>query len=163
MNNVLALDLSYSNTGWAACSDGVIECGKQAFGLWWLKPAGKRIVCNAGTRFYWFERWLYEIIDTQNPSLIIVERAHLRGWEPTQCGVGLGTRVEQACATRGIVFESLHSGTLKKYATGNGNAKKPQMQAAAKARYNFYHPEEDEGGDIADALHLLAYAMEKNK
>lgn len=163
MYNVLALDLSFSCTGWAAISDGVIESGTQSF-----EPPRRPRGCKKpkplpALRFARFGAWLCEMIEVQRPALIIVERAHHNGWAATQCGVGLGTRVEEVCAVRGIVFEAVHSGTLKKYATGNGNAKKSEMIEAARKRWDFYTGENDEGGDESDASMLLALAMERDE
>ncbi|MER8646766.1 MULTISPECIES: hypothetical protein [unclassified Mesorhizobium] len=46
---------------------------------------------------------------------------------------------------------------LKVHATGKGNAKKPEMQAAARARW-----EKDLSEDEADAAWATAYAMNSN-
>ena len=50
-----------------------------------------------------------------------------------------------------------HIGTLKKFATGRGNAQKHEMVAAAKSEWPHLDICDD---NIADALHLLNYGRE---
>lgn len=57
----------------------------------------------------------------------------------------------------GLPWTFVHLATVKKHATGKGNAKKPDMQAAAKARWGMDLPE-----DEADAAHIAACAMDGN-
>lgn len=61
------------------------------------------------------------------------------------------------CERLGLPWYPLNLMTSKKHATGKGNAKKPDMQAAAKARWGV-----DLGEDEADAAHAEAYALDHN-
>lgn len=59
------------------------------------------------------------------------------------------------CEHHRIPYIGVEVKTLKSYATGNGNAKKPEMIAAAKAL--GFDPSND---NEADALHLLRYGAD---
>jgi Holliday junction resolvasome RuvABC endonuclease subunit len=59
------------------------------------------------------------------------------------------------CERTGLPWSLVHLTKLKKHATSKGNAKKPEMQAAAKARWG-----KDLGEDEADAAWAGAYAMD---
>jgi hypothetical protein len=61
------------------------------------------------------------------------------------------------CAGAKLQHTAVHTGSLKKYATGHGNASKGDMMAAAAIRYEGIAVGSD---DEADALMLLAYAEE---
>lgn len=52
-------------------------------------------------------------------------------------------------------WELVHLSSIKKHATGKGNAKKPDMQAAAKERWGV-----DLSEDEADAAWIAAYALD---
>jgi Holliday junction resolvasome RuvABC endonuclease subunit len=62
-----------------------------------------------------------------------------------------------ACELAGLPWSTIHLARLKIAATGKGNAKKPQMQAAAKARWG-----KDLGEDEADAAWAGAYALDNS-
>ena len=55
-----------------------------------------------------------------------------------------------------ILYMSVHSMTLKKHATGRGNASKDDMVIAAERAYGKVQDDNQ-----ADALHVLAWAREK--
>jgi Holliday junction resolvasome RuvABC endonuclease subunit len=104
------------------------------------------------------QRGLVRLLDEHRPDAVFYEQAHHRGGAATELCVGFVTRVQELCAERGVEYQSVHSGTLKKHATGRGNAKKPEMIAAAEARWPGQKIEDD---NQADALCLLAFAMEE--
>jgi hypothetical protein len=56
---------------------------------------------------------------------------------------------------RGVPYEGVPVGTIKRHATGKGNAPKQAMIAAARAR--GYSPEDD---NEADAIAILHWALE---
>ncbi len=62
-----------------------------------------------------------------------------------------------ACELEGLPWTTAHLAKLKIHATGKGNAKKPDMQAAAKARWGAELKE-----DEADAAWAGAYALDNN-
>jgi Holliday junction resolvasome RuvABC endonuclease subunit len=60
-----------------------------------------------------------------------------------------------ACEQEGLPWSTAHLAKLKIHATGKGNAKKPNMQAAAKVRWGI-----DLGEDEADAAWAGAFALD---
>ena len=145
---ILAID-SGTKTGWAV-NNGSIISGVQDFSL----KRGE----SPGMRFLKFQSWLKDMIKLTKPNMIIYERAHHRGGAPTEVGVGLTTIIQTICAEANIEHVALHSGTLKKYATGKGNAsKEDMMQAARDLAWEF------KTDDQCDALWLLDYAIENYK
>jgi len=146
---ILALDLGIS-TGWAALLDGgAVESGTQVHDL--------RRGESRGMRYLRFRAWLGGVLDQVRPDVVAFEQAHHRGGPATEIGVGLSTRVMESCAERGIEYTSVHTGTLKKHATGKGSANKDAMVQAARDRWHIV-PETD---DQADALCVLAWAMDE--
>ena len=57
--------------------------------------------------------------------------------------------------TRGVPYQGVPVGTIKKHATGKGNASKAMMIEAAQAR--GYRPVDD---NEADAIAILHWALE---
>ena len=111
---------------------------------------------SPGMRFLKFRGWLATMLKLiPELDVIIYEQAHHRGGAATACGVGMVTVVLEFAAQHGIETMSVHSGTLKKYATGKGNAGKPEMIAEAIRR--GYKPVDD---NEADAILMLEYAKE---
>ena len=146
---VLALDMATS-TGWALHVPGrPVTSGTQRFDL-------SRGETN-GMRFLRFARWLRELGADLGPGDVIAfERAHHRGGPATEVGVGLMAHMMSVAAERGCETLPIHTATLKKHATGAGNAGKDLMVAAADKRWGR-RPETD---DEADALCVLAWALE---
>ncbi len=60
-----------------------------------------------------------------------------------------------ACELAGLPWSKIHLSKLKIHATGKGNAKKPEMQAAARARWGV-----DLKEDEADAAWAGAFALD---
>ena len=140
---VLALDLG-TRTGWALAEHGRVESGVQVFDV--------RRGESPGMRYLRFNRWLDDV--GPRVSLIVYEQTHQRGGAATEVAAGFATRVQEFCARLGLEHAAVHSATLKKFATGRGNAKKPEMVAAARSRLGYRGDDDDE----ADARWLLAYA-----
>ncbi len=113
---------------------------------------------SAGMRFIRFNAWVEDMISKTQPQLIIYEQAHHRGGHATDLLVGMATRVQEACARHGIECAAVHSSTLKKWATGKGNAEKCEMIKRAEA---LFPGMKIMGDDHADALLILRYAQEK--
>lgn len=66
-------------------------------------------------------------------------------------------------AENNIPTHGFHVGTIKKFMTGKGNAKKPEMISAANLRFNLQLDPNNEkrDSDVADALAILAIGLEK--
>lgn len=169
MLSVLALDLATS-TGWALRDrDGNVTSGVQRFDL----ARGE----SPGMRFLRFRRWLLEIKGLAvgcscrvgghcrcHPAVIAFERAHHRGGAATQLAAGLQAIVLEEAARVESETLPVHTATLKKHATGKGNAKKPDMVKAALDRWSKHVGPRDASGigeDEADALCVLAWALDE--
>lgn len=146
--NILALDCG-TKTGWASEVDGRIESGVQNFSL----KRGE----SKGIRFLRFNTWLNDMLELIKPHIVVYEMAHFRGGSATEILVGMTTRIEQFCEEKKIEYSSVHSGTLKRFATGKGNASKEDMRRAAVLKYERMVDNDDE----ADALHALAWAKKE--
>lgn len=145
---VLGLDTA-TKTGWAifdSASGRIIESGVQDF--------AKRRGESNGLMFLRFRKWLSQIIDTARPDLIAYERAHHRGGAATEIGVNLTGRVQEAAAINGIEYASVQANSLKLWATGKGNAGKPEMIAAARKLIGRAPIDDNE----ADAVMIAAWA-----
>ncbi len=143
---ILALDTA-TKTGWAIVVDGkVVESGMQDF--------SKRRGEGNGILFLRFGVWLHEIAGLYPIDLIAYEQAHFRGGAATEIGVGLQTRVQEKAAHFEIEAVGIHTGTLKKWATGHGKAEKEKMVEAA----NRYSPTIITDDNQADAVLLGMYA-----
>ena len=147
-NTILALDLG-TTTGWALMTrDGSITSGTESF-----KPHRFE---GGGMRFLRFKRWLTEIKQTSNgiDAVYFEEvRRHL-GVDAAHAYGGFMAHLTAWCEHHQIPYQGVPVGTIKKHATGKGNASKGEMIAAAKARGHL--PADD---NEADALALLHYAL----
>jgi Holliday junction resolvasome RuvABC endonuclease subunit len=156
---VLALDLA-TKTGWALRDrNGNILSGVQEFVL----KRGE----SAGMRFLRFRKWLKEVLNLaemgldfskEMPGLIVFEQAHHRGGHATQLAVGLVTDVLAEAARRNLEHMPVHTASLKKWATGKGNAGKPAMIEKAS---ELYPNEKILDDNHADALLLLKYGLDE--
>jgi len=144
---ILSLDLATS-TGWACYEEGDITIGSASFAL----KRGD----SPGMRFLRCRSWLREMLKLLgNIDLIVYEQPHQRGGHPTQVAMGLVTEVLSFSARANIETTTVHSMSLKKWATGKGNAKKPRMIEEAKNRgYDVTNDDE------ADAVLMLEYTLE---
>lgn len=144
----LALDLS-SKTGWAISREAVLlESGTQVFDL----ARGE----SPGMRFLRFRAWLDRVLEEWAPAVVFYERGAHRGGHATELLVGMQTRVQELAAAKSINYSGVQIQTLKKFATGKGNAGKPEMIAYARSRWGLDRdPQEDE----ADALCVLSWGL----
>jgi Holliday junction resolvasome RuvABC endonuclease subunit len=144
---VIALDLG-THCGWAIADCGIIESGVQMFDL----KRGE----SPGMRFVRFNKWLSDLVYDLNADIVVYEMAHHRGGYATELLVGLATRVQEICANRNIPYNSVHSSTMKKRATGSGKASKEDMIKSASEFIKKPVVDDNE----ADAICLLKIALE---
>jgi Holliday junction resolvasome RuvABC endonuclease subunit len=145
---ILALDLG-TKTGWA-WSDGVrVESGVNTLVL--------RKEESPGMRYVRFRKWFDDMCLLSLPDVVVCEKPHLRGFGATHFLTNLLGRVEEECAIRGVQHSTCHTGTLKKHATGYGNASKDEMVKIAQAIFSDRLVADD---NEADALLLLAWARD---
>lgn len=147
-NTVLALDLG-TTTGWALRSaDGSISSGTESF-----KPHRFE---GGGMRYLRFKHWLTEVKQTSDgiDAVYFEEvRRHL-GVDAAHAYGGFMAHLTAWCEHHQIPYQGVPVGTIKKHATGKGNASKDEMIAAMKSR--GHSPSDD---NEADALALLHYAL----
>lgn len=106
-------------------------------------------------RFLRFKRWLTEIKQSADgiDAVYFEEvRRHL-GVDAAHAYGGFMAHLTAWCEHHQIPYQGIPVGTIKKHATGKGNASKDEMIAAAR---NLGHSPADD--NEADALALLAYA-----
>jgi len=148
---MLALDLG-TTTGWALRRhDGLITTGTASF-----KPGRYD---GGGMRYLRFTNWLTELDRLSGPiSAIWFEevRRHA-GTDAAHVYGGLMATLTAWCELRGVPYQGVPVGTIKRDATGKGNAPKEAMIAAARAR--GFSPVDD---NEADAIALLVWAIETN-
>ena len=148
---ILALDLGTS-TGWAIRGhDGLITSGTVS-----LRPGR---FDGGGMRYLRFTNWLGELDRLSGPIAAIwfeevrrhvaTDAAHVYG--------GLMATLTAWAELRGVPYEGVPVGTIKRHATGKGNADKDAMIAAARAR--GFSPADD---NEADAIALLLWAIATN-
>jgi len=146
--NILAIDQA-TKTGWASNYDGDIHSGVVDFST-------KRNE-SKGMIYVNLRKWLSDGHFYIPRDLIIFEQPHNRGGAPTQIGNGLVAIIQAFAAENGIDYTDVHSGTLKKFTTGKGNATKADMMAWFKDKIGRDPISDDE----ADAMAMLYYAMDK--
>ncbi len=144
--NILALDLA-TKTGWA--TNIIRTSGVQVFDAKRGESPGMRFLRCCG--------WLSEMLTLLGGvDVIVYEQAHHRGGAATACCVGLVSMVQAFAAEHGIELMTVHTGELKRWATGKGNAGKPAMMKAARAR--GWNPVDD---NEADAQLLLEFTQQQ--
>ena len=145
---ILALDLG-TQTGWALMGrDASITSGAESF-----KPQRFE---GGGMRYLRFKRWLTEVKQCADGiDLVVLEevRRHA-GVDAAHAYGGFLATLTAWCEHHQIPYQGVPVGTIKKHATGKGNAGKAEMIAAAKVR--GFNPIDD---NEADALALLDWAL----
>ena len=109
-------------------------------------------------RFLRFKNWLSELLNRESRiDAVFVEevRRHL-GVDAAHCYGGFLAILTAWCEQHQIPYQGVPVGTIKKHATGKGNAGKADMIAALRARG---YPVTDD--NEADALALLGWAMDQ--
>ena len=146
--NVLTLDLG-TKTGWAMSVEGIICSGTEEF--------KNSRYSGGGMRFLNFNKWLNDVHRASPIGSVYFEevRRHM-GVDAAHCYGGFLGHLSAWCEVNKIPYQGIPVGTIKKYATGKGNAKKPEMIAAAQARWPNQRILDD---NQADALWILATAL----
>jgi len=149
---VLAIDPG-TNLGWAMLLNGTIYSGVQRFNISRDE--------SPGMRWLRFSSWLYEINKQAGGNIDVIyhERPHHRGGAATAVLEGFVSHLQTFAAQIGAEIKAVHSGTLKKFATGKGNAGKDEMIQAAISKFISPTLPVVIDDNHADALHLLSLAM----
>ena len=146
---ILALDLG-TTTGWAMRGhDGLITSGTASF-----RP---RRFDGGGMRYLRFVNWLTELDQLAGPIATIwfEEVRRHAGTDAAHVYGGLMATLTAWAEMRGVPYQGVPVGTIKKHATGKGNASKAMMIEAAQAR--GHRPVDD---NEADAIAILHWALE---
>lgn len=145
---LLALDLG-QHTGWAlAYPRGAITSGTEVF------KAGR--FEGGGMPLLRFAAWLGELHVKAGPLTRVVfeeVRAHKGTAAAHTYGAFLG-QMTAWCELHQVPYQGVPVATIKKHATGKGNAGKEEMIAAARSR--GHQPGDD---NEADALAILHWAL----
>ena len=122
---ILALDLG-TTTGWAMTGrDGLISGGSESF-----KPQRFE---GGGMRYLRFKRWLTDIKQCADGLdwVVFEEVCKHAGVDAAHAYGGFMAHLTAWCEHHQIPYQGVPVGTIKKYATGKGNAGKAEMIAAA--------------------------------
>lgn len=147
----LALDLALT-TGWALRD--VDQGGELRSGLWNLRPGTGRPHQSPGLNLWW---WLTHAHALYGLTCVVQERPFTHKGFPGTNAVpfGLQMATQMWCEHKGLNWSAVPPATIKKHATGKGNARKEAMLETARVRW----PELDvDDHNAADALWLLDYA-----
>ena len=141
--NILALDLG-TKCGWAT---------NDVSGTWMLKA---KTTESAGQRYVNFERCLIAVHKSRPITLVVYEEVHAHsGVEAAHVFGGLQGILQSFCIRNKIEYRGVGVQTIKKHATGNGNADKKKMLSAAIEKFKSVNVVDD---NHADALWVLDLA-----
>lgn len=156
--SILALDLG-TKCGYAHYD---ATTGQRLSGHWDLAP--KKRTESPGMRYIRFEQYLKAWLEAHPVDLIIYEevRRHM-GVDAAHIYGALEGHLQRLCAERDLNLSQTEVGEWKKWAVGKGNAKKPEIQTAAVATFNWW-PTTEKGEtlpteDEADAWCILHWAL----
>ncbi len=148
---ILALDLG-TTTGWALrTSDGQITSGTVSF-----RPSRYD---GGGMRYLRFTNWLAEIhrLSGSIAAIWFEEVRRHAGTDAAHVYGGLMATLTGWAELRGVPYQGVPVGTIKRHATTKGNADKAAVIAAVRAC--GFSPADD---NEADAIALLLWAIETN-
>jgi Holliday junction resolvasome RuvABC endonuclease subunit len=152
MATILALDLG-TTTGFAAAPYG--GDGPIVTGTWSFKTSRYE---GGGVRYLRFQQKVDEFHRLSPIKRVVFEevRRH-RGTDAAHVYGGLLSMLTAWCEEHGIPYEGVPVGTIKRFATGKGNATKDDMLTAS--RDWGYEPSDD---NEADAIALLHWFLNEN-
>lgn len=141
MTATLALDLG-TTTGWAVrLSDGSVVSGTASF-----RPGRYE---GGGMRYLRFRAWLDDMARFFDAVYFEEVRRHA-ATDAAHVYGGLLATLTAWCEARSLPYQGVPVGTIKRHATGKGNASKVAVIAAVRA-HGFAPADDNE----ADALALL--------
>ena len=149
--SILALDLG-TTTGWAVRNS---RC-RIVHGTADFRPSRFE---GGGMRYLRFGRWLDQTLEiTGGVDVVYFEeiRRHA-GTDAAHVHGGLLATLTSWCEANGIPYQGVAVGTIKRFATGKGNADKAAMIATIRSR--GFDPADD---NEADAIAILLWAIETN-
>lgn len=146
-SKVLALDLG-TLTGYAvgdAADPSVVVSGVQSF--------APDKFSGGGMRYVKFENWLAKVMAETAANEVVFEgvRRHI-GTDAAHVYGGFMATLTAFCEKRAIPYCGVPVGTIKKWATGKGNAKKDAMVAAVVS-WGYDGVTDDNQADAIALLH----------
>ena len=153
MSAILSLDLA-TQTGWAYHANGLISSGSVGFQL----KKSKKHTDGPGVRFLNFRTWLRTQIEEVKPKRVVYEE--VMRWSSgasAKCYCGLLAIMQAECESKEIAYTGVSVGTIKKFATGKGDASKDMMVDAAFGL--GFKPTDD---NESDSIHLLLFYLHKS-
>ncbi len=149
---ILALDPA-TRCGWAYANGEHL-----GYGVWDLGISGSE---HAGKRLVRLRDRLMDLHDTKGIERIAYEEASKGSHNPSVQAFHneIAGVIRMVAADIGVPAVPYPIGTIKKFATGNGRAMKPQMIRACKTVLGI----ETEDDNVADALFLLELAKQDIK
>jgi len=148
MDAILAFDLG-TQTGWALLTEGRVFSGSESFHTSRFSGGGMRFL-----RFRHFLDSLKQKADIQAVYFEEVRR-HLGVDAAHIYGGFLVAHLTAWCEDHEIPYQGVGVGTIKRHATGKGNASKEEIITAIKAK--GFNPVDD---NEADSLALLLWAKD---
>ena len=147
--SILALDLG-STTGWAIRNS---RC-RILHGTAEFRPNRFE---GGGMRYLRFGKWLDQTLDVTGgiDAIHYEEVWRHAGTDASHVYGGLLATLTAWCEDRSIPYGGVPVGTIKRFATGKGNADKAAMIDAVRAR--GFEPADD---NEADAIAILLWALE---
>ncbi|MFT0532419.1 crossover junction endodeoxyribonuclease RuvC [Castellaniella hirudinis] len=148
ITTILALDLG-TTTGWALrLPDGTTTSGTESFRLQRFE--------GGGMRYLRFRRWLSELLQTADAihAIYFEEVRRHAGVDAAHAYGGFLAHLTAWCEHHNIAYAGVPVGTIKKHATGKGNAGKAAVIAATRS-WGFDPADDNE----ADALAILHWAL----
>lgn len=111
-------------------------------------------------RFLRFKRWLSDLKQCNEglDQVVFEEVRRHAGVDAAHAYGGFLGQLTAWCEHHQIPYQGVPVGTIKKHATGKGNASKEEMILAVRAK--GHHPADD---NEADALALLGWAVENDQ
>lgn len=142
-----------TSCGWAILRDGE----RLASGVWDLSSSRHE---GGGMRYVRCRSYLSELLDAYDEFDVLVayeEVARHRGTAAAHVYGGIVAVIQSECESMQVPYLGIPVGTIKKHATGKGNAGKPAMIKAALERWD--HEVEDD--NEADALWCASALLEE--
>ena len=150
---ILALDLG-TNTGWAYTDLNIVTAGTESF--------QNNRFSGGGMRYLRFRNWLTEMYTAAEGIDAVYFEEVRRHAATTAAHVygGMLAILTAWCEEKQIPYQSFSVGSIKKNATGKGNANKEMMIDAAMKKWPSIELVDD---NTCDALWILDLALKENK
>ena len=108
-----------------------------------------------GFKLLQFKKFLKDLIETEGVELVAFERPSGHHAAAVQSHSKFIAMIEEYCAEHGIPTKGFSAKEIKSHATGNGNANKVMMIAAANKKFN----QGVEDDNVADAIWIWDLAQ----